>query len=91
MLSKCANPACATTFQYLREGRLFKFELNSLEPGGPVLVEDNSFNPKRPVHKVEHFWLCGRCARYMTLALERERRVVVVPLKRSRSYRAAAS
>ena len=23
MLSKCANPACSTTFRYFREGRLF--------------------------------------------------------------------
>jgi hypothetical protein len=23
MLSKCANPACSTTFRYLHEGRLY--------------------------------------------------------------------
>jgi hypothetical protein len=91
MLSKCANPACATPFQYLREGRLFKFELELLEPKGPVLVGGRFPNDQKPVRKVEHFWLCGRCARNMTLVLESERKVVAVPLRRRQSYRAAAS
>jgi hypothetical protein len=91
MLSKCANPACVTTFQYLRRGRLFKFELESLERESPTLVGSNSPGHKKPVRRVEHFWLCGECARHMTLALECERKVVVVPLRRRQSYRAAAS
>jgi hypothetical protein len=91
MLSKCANPACATTFQYLRGGRLFKFELELFERESPSLVGSNSPGDKKPARRVEHFWLCGDCARYVTLSLERERKVVVVPLRRRQSCRAAAS
>jgi hypothetical protein len=50
MVSKCANPSCASTFDY-REGRLFRFPKRPLE-GGPVNT-----------HSVQHFWLCGECFR----------------------------
>jgi hypothetical protein len=86
MLSKCANPACGTPFQYLREGRLFKFELGWPGAATPHLVRD-----KKPARKVEHYWLCGRCAATMTLALERQQNVIVVPLKHTQTRRAAAS
>ena len=84
MLSKCANPACTTPFQYLHEGKLFQFEVSN---PGPRLVEENS-----SARKVEYFWLCGRCAVTMTLAFERHRGPVVVPLKKQGMvHRAAAS
>ncbi len=81
MLSKCANPACGAPFQYLREGKLFKFEMT---PSGDA-------SGKKPARKVEHFWLCGSCAATMTLALEHQQNVVVVPLKYAYGRRAAAS
>ncbi|MFB3916842.1 MAG: hypothetical protein ACE14M_08935 [Terriglobales bacterium] len=84
MLSKCANPACQTPFQYLRDGKLFQFELPS--HSGPQLVGGD-----RPVRKVEHFWLCGRCAATMTLAFERQHGMVVVPLKDHTIVRHAAA
>jgi hypothetical protein len=88
MLSKCANPECSKPFQYLREGRLFLVEAGALNGGngaspGPQLVG------KRPQRKVEHFWLCGDCARTLTLAVEPGRGVVVVP-RRLQPPRAAA-
>jgi hypothetical protein len=60
MLSKCANPECLTTLHYLRSGKVFKIELE-----GPVLVTG-----KKPVRRVEHFWLCGPCSQTQTLTYE---------------------
>ncbi|MCU1306674.1 MAG: hypothetical protein JWN45_1369 [Acidobacteriaceae bacterium] len=60
MLSKCANPSCSTTLRYLRSGKLFKIEME-----GPVLV-----NGRKPVRKVEHFWLCGICSETQTLTYD---------------------
>ncbi len=81
MLSKCANPECPTPFHYLREGKLFQVERGSR----PQIVSG-----KRPPRKVEYFWLCGKCATTMTLAL-RGQGVVTVPLPETSPRRAAAS
>ncbi len=59
MLSKCANPACSARFLYLHEGKIFYLEL---ELG---LADDPS------ARRVERFWLCGNCARSMTVVCER--------------------
>jgi len=89
MVSKCANPACGIPFQYMREGRLFKFEVRTSEIEGlPGTV--NSVPARQPRRKIEHFWLCGRCAGNWTLALEHHRNVVVVPLKSHQKRRAVA-
>jgi hypothetical protein len=74
MLSKCANPACSTPFQYLREGKLFQIEMDSPPRDGIHLVA------KRPARKVEFFWLCGRCSSQMTLAYQRGKGVITLPL-----------
>lgn len=81
MLSKCANPECHTTLHYLREGKVFKVESES----DLFLVESG----KRPVRKVEHFWLCGPCSETNTLIKDTVEGVKVIakPLIR----RAAAS
>ncbi len=83
MLSKCANPACNSRFQYLREGKLFQFEVYppGVQPGLQLVG-------KIPPPKVERFWLCSHCASRMTLALEQQQKVIVVPLS---TRRAAAS
>jgi len=60
MLSKCANPACSAAFRYLRQGRIFNLELKT--PSWDGDAERN--------HKVEHFWLCDRCARVMEVVWE---------------------
>ncbi len=81
MLSKCANPECSTTLLYLREGKVFKVESDAT---GPIPVDG-----KKKVRRVEHFWLCGRCAESWTLLYDKEYgiRVEAKPLVR----RAAAS
>jgi hypothetical protein len=48
MLSKCANSACAKSFRYLHEGKLFW-----REPGKGFI--------KNQICKGEWFWLCDQC------------------------------
>jgi hypothetical protein len=60
VLSKCANPTCLARFHYLHEGRIFKLET------GTVSSDRNGSPPRR----IEHFWLCERCAQTLTVVLE---------------------
>ena len=60
MLSKCANPACSARFHYLHEGRIFNIET------GTASSQRNGL----PIRKIEHFWLCERCAQTFTVMLE---------------------
>lgn len=86
MVSKCANPRCSVPFLYLRDGKVFQLEMDGADD--PQQLELG--RPKRP-HRVEHFWLCGDCAAVMTLAVDRGRGVVTVPLYAKPLTRAAAS
>jgi hypothetical protein len=60
MVNQCANPRCGKPLRYLREGRIFVFE-----------VQDDTLGSdgKRTRH-MEHYWLCGDCA--PTLLLDRK-------------------
>ena len=60
MLSKCANPACLARFHYLHEGRIFNIETGAL-------ASDGNRSPNR---RIEHFWLCERCAQTLSVVLE---------------------
>jgi hypothetical protein len=53
---------------------------------GPQSVGSNDLS-----HKLEHFWLCGRCAATMTLELQHEQDVVVVSRRDHEFHRATAS
>jgi len=64
MLSKCANPTCSARFLYLNEGKIFNVESG-------ITSEGTRLN-----HRIEHFWLCGNCAR--TLRVVRENREITV-------------
>ena len=57
MVSNCANPKCAKPLHYLREGRIFVFEVpTGVEgPGG------------KRMRRLEHYWLCGECAQTMVV------------------------
>ena len=59
MLDHCANPKCAKPLHYLREGRIFVFDSR------PPVSDDSP----RQVFRLEHYWLCGNCAK--TLVLEK--------------------
>jgi hypothetical protein len=53
MLTNCANPKCAKPLHYLREGRIFVFN-----------VQDSSVKTsgEKQSHHLEHYWLCGACS-----------------------------
>ena len=81
MLAKCANPACTAPFLYLREGKLYQIETES--PAGTREQNQGvkTNGERRPARRLEFFWLCGRCARRMTLSFEHGGGVVVVPIR----------
>jgi hypothetical protein len=60
LLSKCAHPTCFAQFRYLHEGRVFK-------------VRMPAFARHAGTHRIEHFWLCERCARSLTIVFEKGR------------------
>jgi len=90
MLSRCANVECSKPFLRLREGRLFLVETDRLtrpgESAGPPFVR-----ARQKQRQVEHFWLCDDCAAQFTLIYERERGVVLLPLRRPAATARAAS
>ena len=70
MFSQCANPACRTAFNY-REGTVFR-----LHRSLPAIAAFAA-NPKPK--SVQHFWLCGCCARFYRLGYEDGRGVLLSP------------
>jgi hypothetical protein len=58
MVNHCANPKCAKPLHYLREGRIFVF---NMQPDSPEGVTD------RTIHRLQHYWLCGDCSQTMLL------------------------
>lgn len=58
MMSECFNPQCRKPLHYLREGRVFVFG---------VKAEEGNGEPAR----LEHYWLCGDCARTYGLAQDK--------------------
>lgn len=83
MISKCANPACSLPFHYFRAGRLFQMDFDP-QSGcvreGPFVATEGQAPLRAPQHHVEHFWLCGECARRFTLRYRPGEGVVPVPL-----------
>ena len=75
MVSQCANPKCAKPLHYLRDGRIFVFDM--ADKIGP--------NGKR-TRRMEHFWLCGVCSQTMTMEQSAEGvRLILRPQARLRS------
>jgi hypothetical protein len=77
--SHCANPACAIPLRYLRDGRLFQFEVRAEAKS----AEDATANVyrliKRTPRSISHFWLCGQCASAFTLVFDTLKGVIVKP------------
>jgi len=73
MLSKCANPSCTSSFRYLHQGRLFRFEIELQEN----VREDI---PDKPRRYLEYFWLCDECSASMTLCYDHDSGVRAVHL-----------
>jgi hypothetical protein len=87
MLSKCANPGCSTPFHYLRDGKLF--QIDSASGRQQTASAEFVTHPKQP-HKIEFFWLCAECAATMTLAFQRGKGVVAIPLTPAARHAAAS-
>jgi hypothetical protein len=86
MVSNCANPKCGVPLRYLRDGRLFQFEVRSLGN------KDEFREPapkKRPLRQVWHYWLCGACSSTMTLQFDQLRGLKIMPLQHSCSQMAS--
>ena len=59
MVNQCANPRCSKELHYLREGRIFVFDLP--DPDVPVPA------PGGRARRLQHFWLCGSCSETMVM------------------------
>jgi len=68
MVTQCANPGCAVPLRYLRDGRLFQFEVRS------------RIQARKLSRQVAHFWLCGKCSSLMTLMFDPVSGVQVIPV-----------
>ena len=70
MINQCANPNCSKLLHYLREGRIFAFDMP--DPRGPVISG-------RVARRREHYWLCGDCMQSHVVVQSGETGVRVVP------------
>ena len=67
MVNNCANPKCNKPLHYLRDGRVFVFEVASARVG-----PDGNRLPH-----IEHYWLCGDCAPSMVVESTGDAGIVV--------------
>ena len=79
MVSNCANPKCAVPLRYLRDGRLFQFEVRAL--GSIKNDSPDAAAKRRPLRQVWHYWLCGACSSTMTLQFDQLRGLRIMPLQ----------
>lgn len=87
MISHCANPACGVPLRYLRDGRLYQFEVRCTS--GQALFRNEAQAGKTRRH-ISHHWLCGHCATQLTLEFDPREGVVPVAIERSVAASAAA-
>jgi hypothetical protein len=71
MVNHCANPQCCKPLHYLREGRVYVFD-----------VTRPSANGERTVRRMEHFWLCGECSEAYFLEQAEDRSVRISPRRK---------
>lgn len=81
MLACCANPSCGTPVRSFAEGRLFQFEIVSIS----VSASDDMSEPfdEKPERTTAQFWLCGNCSASMTLLLEPQKGLRLVPISQA--------
>jgi len=85
VLSKCANPSCSNEFHYFGEGKVFEVRANER------LLNKAHAKTGKKLKSTEHFWLCSGCASTLTIAMDAERNVIVIPRRQSRVHQAVAS
>jgi len=79
MVNNCANPQCNKPLHYLRDGRIFVFDVP-----GDILGPEG----KRARH-MEHYWLCGDCSPCLHLEWHGTEGLKVLPRPRVHAYRDA--
>jgi hypothetical protein len=87
MVSHCANPACAAPLLYLRDGRLFQFEVRCKNPEALLRDDERLHTSSR---HVSHYWLCGECASLLTLEFDPCSGVIPVAIDQSLAPHAIA-
>jgi hypothetical protein len=68
VVSKCANSDCAATFRYFHQGKLFRQEIEAGLERRRALGNDEK---KKPLRRIEFYWLCENCAQKMTIVFEK--------------------
>ena len=66
MVAKCANPECSERFMRLHQGKLFRWDGANARRH---LTRGTGTETKK-ARKVEFFWVCGNCAREMTVVFK---------------------
>jgi hypothetical protein len=89
MVSHCANPACGVPLRYLRDGRLFQFEVRCT--GSRSLNQEEREDVKRNKRHVSHYWLCGACSILLTLQFDPTSGVVPVSIENRAAQAASAA
>ena len=83
MVSQCSNPSCRRPLSALSEGRLYQFEIVSISISAvDSSAEDLDETPQR---QAANFWLCSQCSLTMTLSLEPQEGLKLVPIEEERS------
>jgi hypothetical protein len=80
MLSKCANPGCSEAFRYFGQGRVFEVHFEDAELCEKAGRVPFALELKKQDKSVEHFWLCAKCSDKLTVALDRQNNVSILPL-----------
>lgn len=81
MLSKCLNSSCSATFQYLRQGRLFRIDFTEAERRNALSGQEVVDFDRTMACRIEHFWLCDKCAATMTIKVGDDGEVHLVPIE----------
>ena len=84
MLHKCANPACSSLFRSLSHGKLFLLDIDSSAAIASGIAP--AIRRGRSGRQMERYWLCDGCSSILTLAFERGRGMVTVPLPARNTY-----
>lgn len=73
MVNHCANSKCHKPLHYLRDGKIFLFS-----------HKNSSAHPEGTSARLEHYWLCGICAKEWTLTTDGKDGVKLVKTRRSK-------
>ncbi len=73
MVNHCANPICHKPLHYLRDGKVFLFS-----------HKNSGVDQSGKASRLEHYWLCGICAKEWTLTTDGKDSVKLIKTRRSK-------